>query len=284
MFLFPFLDFSIFPEYLLNLIPSFTAFEITAWIYILTFVMLFLISCLGQQLGLRRKYINFLLKVFEFGSNKIKKKREKSNIGQFCEEEPETPCEKNFTNSILMIDEALARKEHKRKYAEYYLHDVIPYITAGISTIVEDAVIPQFISEELPYWNLLSRTNNQSYEFLSLRLTAFWVVGFLIRYFLLLPLRLTILGLGMIIFFLCTLVIGPICDGPFKRKMNSKIYITCFDFVAGCLSLVATFHNIENKPKSGIAVANHTSPIDSMVLATDNCYDMVSMKVFLNHF
>ena len=36
------------------------------------------------------------------------------------------------------------------------------------------------------------------------------------------------------------------------------------------------FHNTENRPTHGIAVANHTSPIDSMVLATDQCYDMVS--------
>lgn len=32
----------------------------------------------------------------------------------------------------------------------------------------------------------------------------------------------------------------------------------------------------------GICVANHTSPIDVVVLAVDNCYDMV--KYFLNLF
>lgn len=35
------------------------------------------------------------------------------------------------------------------------------------------------------------------------------------------------------------------------------------------------FHDKQNRPTHGIAVANHTSPIDSMVLSTDNCYDMV---------
>ncbi|KAK7074508.1 Phosphate acyltransferase, partial [Halocaridina rubra] len=38
------------------------------------------------------------------------------------------------------------------------------------------------------------------------------------------------------------------------------------------------FHNTENRPSHGIAVANHTSPIDTMVLATDQCYDMVGQK------
>ena len=36
-----------------------------------------------------------------------------------------------------------------------------------------------------------------------------------------------------------------------------------------------TYHNIENRPKNGICVANHTSPIDVMVLGADNAYALV---------
>lgn len=36
----------------------------------------------------------------------------------------------------------------------------------------------------------------------------------------------------------------------------------------------------ENKPKNGgICVANHTSPIDVLILASDGCYAMVSVCV-----
>lgn len=36
-------------------------------------------------------------------------------------------------------------------------------------------------------------------------------------------------------------------------------------------------HNRENRPqKGGICVANHTSPIDIVILANDGCYAMVS--------
>ncbi|XP_042216275.1 glycerol-3-phosphate acyltransferase 3-like isoform X2 [Homarus americanus] len=43
-------------------------------------------------------------------------------------------------------------------------------------------------------------------------------------------------------------------------------------------NMMSRFHDTENRPTHGIAVANHTSPIDSMVLATDQCYDMVGQK------
>lgn len=40
-------------------------------------------------------------------------------------------------------------------------------------------------------------------------------------------------------------------------------------------------HNRENRPKKGgICVANHTSPIDIVILANDGCYAMVSRADF----
>lgn len=42
-------------------------------------------------------------------------------------------------------------------------------------------------------------------------------------------------------------------------------------------------HNRENRPKKGgICVANHTSPIDIVILANDGCYAMVSQSVTLH--
>jgi len=97
---------------------------------------------------------------------------------------------------------------------EFELDDVLEYVKTGIGSIIEDEVTQRFDSEELKVlfglyknpesigitkqqrvfqsWNLLTRTS-QSFEFVSLKLTIVWIIGFFVRYFLLLPLRACIL-------------------------------------------------------------------------------------------
>ena len=45
--------------------------------------------------------------------------------------------------------------------------------------------------------------------------------------------------------------------------------------LGGAISAVITYHNTENRPKGGICVANHTSPIDVCMLASDTAYALV---------
>ncbi|MCL4122174.1 UNVERIFIED_CONTAM: hypothetical protein GTU68_058737, partial [Idotea baltica] len=137
-----------------NVLFNYNIFEksLVCWIYIIVFVILFLISCFGRQLGLRRKYIKFLLKIFEFGSNRIKKKREKQNFSRVYEDEAETPSFEYLQSPHFSWEQA-SSSDPQRSNSKYHLGDILPYVNAGISTIVEDAVIPQFVSEELPYWN-----------------------------------------------------------------------------------------------------------------------------------
>ena len=56
---------------------------------------------------------------------------------------------------------------------------------------------------------------------------------------------------------------------------------TVFDtqVLGGSISAVVTYHNIENRPKGGICVANHTSPIDVCMLASDMAYALVSTNI-----
>jgi hypothetical protein len=51
---------------------------------------------------------------------------------------------------------------------------------------------------------------------------------------------------------------------------------SCFQILGGAISAVITYHHAENKPKQGICVANHTSPIDVLILACDNAYALVN--------
>jgi glycerol-3-phosphate O-acyltransferase 3/4 len=45
-------------------------------------------------------------------------------------------------------------------------------------------------------WNLLTRTS-QTFEFVNVKLTVIWIIGFFVRYFCLLPGRVCILTVGV---------------------------------------------------------------------------------------
>jgi len=78
---------------------------------------------------------------------------------------------------------------------------------------------------------------------------------------------------------ICTAIVGYVPEGKFKRWLNYHVSVMCFGVLSSALSAVITYHNPENRPKCGICVANHTSPIDVLVLACDNCYALVGCGV-----
>ena len=75
---------------------------------------------------------------------------------------------------------------------------------------------------------------------------------------------------------ICMAFVGYLPDGEIKKTLHYHVYTSCFQIIGGSLSAVINFHNTENKPKRGICVANHTSPIDVLILACDNAYALVS--------
>ncbi|XP_058804838.1 glycerol-3-phosphate acyltransferase 3 isoform X2 [Phymastichus coffea] len=153
----------------------------------------------------------------------------------------------------------------------------LDYIRAGIEAIIEDDVTSRFEAEELKNWNLLTRTNRR-YEFISWKLTVIWMCGFVMRYCFLLPLRILICFVGVMWLTFCTAIVGYVPDGAFKRWLNQRALIMCFAVLSSALSSVINYHNPENRPKSGICVANHTSPIDALVLMCDNCYSLIGQR------
>lgn len=74
---------------------------------------------------------------------------------------------------------------------------------------------------------------------------------------------------------ICTALVGYVTEGAFKQWLNRKVSIMCFGVLSSAISSLITYHNPENRPKNGICVANHTSPIDVLVLMCDNCYSLV---------
>lgn len=160
---------------------------------------------------------------------------------------------------------------------EFHLHHCMDLVKAGMESIIEDQVTSVFEAEELRSWNLLTRTNMQ-YEFLTWRLTIIWAMGFVVRYFFLLPLRVLIFVIGVWWLIVCTACVGTLPDGAFKQRVNNALSLICFNFLSRCISAVITYHNSDDKPRSGICVANHTSPIDVLVLMCDSCYSLIGQR------
>ena len=94
--------------------------------------------------------------------------------------------------------------------------------------------------------------------------------------------------------------IGQLPEGELKKWLHYQCFTSCFQvrnyshnseiidgsplkctlcclpqILGGAISAVITYHNPENMPKDGICVANHTSPIDVLILACDNAYALV---------
>lgn len=168
---------------------------------------------------------------------------------------------------------------------EFQLSDVLDYVKTGVASIIEDEVTQRFEGEELKSWNLLTRTNHK-FRFINWKLTFFWGFGCFFRYCVLLPGRVAIFIVGLLYMAIGMSIIGPFKDGPFKRWLNHQITTSCFQVLGGAISAVITYHHPENRPKSGICVANHTSPIDVLILACDNAYALTGQKHggFLGYF
>uniref|UniRef100_A0A8C1CYE2 Glycerol-3-phosphate acyltransferase 3 n=1 Tax=Cyprinus carpio carpio TaxID=630221 RepID=A0A8C1CYE2_CYPCA len=159
------------------------------------------------------------------------------------------------------------RRSHPDNLAggDFTLCDAFYFCKKGIENIVEDQVTQRFTSEELASWNLLTRTNN-NFRYISVRLTIIWGLGVFIRYCILLPLSLK-----------KHFLTGWVCVSfSVKNWLSDLVHITCYRICARALSATIRYHNKENRPKKGgICVANHTSPIDIVILANDGCYAMV---------
>uniref|UniRef100_A0A1B0CEV6 Putative phosphate acyltransferase n=1 Tax=Lutzomyia longipalpis TaxID=7200 RepID=A0A1B0CEV6_LUTLO len=77
---------------------------------------------------------------------------------------------------------------------------------------------------------------------------------------------------------ICTALVGSLPDNEFKRWTVPPILRHCFSILASSVSLVASYHNEENRPLNGICVANHTTPVDALVLMHDNCYSLIGQR------
>ncbi|XP_050676536.1 glycerol-3-phosphate acyltransferase 3 isoform X2 [Leptidea sinapis] len=280
--------------------------------FLLLILCVIFLASIGKSLGVRRLYVNILLKLFEYGRQHIEVAKKLQRLDSSDEDEdPPVPDDKppsalvkenglNGTKmSVIERQEILGPSpelNYKRSKSqerlqngyrneqlnpenslEVNLYHCLDLVKAGMESIIEDQVTSVFEAEELRSWNLLTRTNRQ-YEFLTWRLTIIWMMGFVVRYFFLLPLRILIFFIGVWWLIIFTAVVGTLPDGQLKQKINTAVSLMCFNFLSRSISAVITYHHEQYKPRSGICVANHTSPIDVLVLMCDSCYSLIGQR------
>ncbi|XP_018603784.1 glycerol-3-phosphate acyltransferase 3 [Scleropages formosus] len=245
---------------------------VKAWFsVVVTFIML--PAMFGVSLGITELYMKILVKTLEWATLRIQKERKKQEV-----------LNASLANGIIQRDDGSMEQEigelrrcRPKSLAggEFTLSDIFYFSRKGIESIVEDEVTQRFSSEELASWNLLTRTNN-NFHYISLRLTVIWGLGVAIRYCILLPLRITLAAIGLSWLVIGTTLVGLLPSSRMKNWLSELVHLMCYRICARALSATIHYHNKENKPrKGGICVANHTSPIDVVILANDGCYAMV---------
>jgi len=114
------------------------------------------------------------------------------------------------------------------------------------------------------------------FEFVNVRLTIIWIIGFMFRYCVLLPGRILILGVGLIYLMTMTAFIGILPWIKFEIFCINAAKVS-FRIMARAVSADVTFHNNQYKAQNdGICVANHSTPWDAVMLSCDNTYALVA--------
>ncbi|KPU76882.1 uncharacterized protein Dana_GF11367, isoform C [Drosophila ananassae] len=256
------------------------------------------ISAINKSIGVRKAYVNLLLRIFEYGRVSIETA---SKENQTFSRNPKTDDKqgvqlvddadsKEATNGVapLITRDAVLLPQaqepapekpvsSKKDEINFDFEKCLDYVKSGVEAIIEDDVTSRFEAEELKNWNMLTRTNRH-YEFISWKITLIWMVGFFIRYVFLMPLRVLVCFVGVVWLTVCTAAVGYLKDGPYKRQVVNKVLSMCFGVLSSAISAVITYHNEENRPSSGICVANHTSPIDVLVLMCDSTYSLIGQR------
>uniref|UniRef100_A0A915E1X2 Phospholipid/glycerol acyltransferase domain-containing protein n=1 Tax=Ditylenchus dipsaci TaxID=166011 RepID=A0A915E1X2_9BILA len=287
---------------------------LTAFLFpplLLTVILVIVLASFGKSLGLRERYVNCLIRIFEWGAGEIRttqlsrKQSRMFDVGDDCSEDetdfvlPErgeycslysetindsgiqsgspfmarslssvSSFRKHYHGSATSLGSASSIRMRERHGSgqsiivrETAIHldeddylqstvvnsrgwqvmkDSLYFMKAGVEAIIED------------------EDKHLFYQFVNWKLTLLWGAGFLFRYLFLLPLRIILFSIGLIFLLLSTAVIGII-----SRSVSALVY----------------FHDQENKAQNGgICVANHTSPIDVMILSTDNIYALIGQR------
>ncbi|XP_009638292.1 glycerol-3-phosphate acyltransferase 3 isoform X1 [Egretta garzetta] len=237
-------------------------------IWMILFVVLVLLpSMFRVSLGISHFYVKLLIKILEWATLQTEEGVKKQKV---------LALENLISTGIIQREETSMEQEIAgQRPGHFSFADVMYFSKKGCEAVAEDEVTRRFSSEELVSWNLLSRTNANLHH-VNWQLTVVWVIGILVRYCLLMPFRICLAVFSILLLVLATTVVGQFPNGRVKCWLSNQVQMICATLGIRCLSGVVHFHNRENRPQEGgICVANHTSPLDVLILASDACYSLV---------
>ncbi|XP_056146664.1 glycerol-3-phosphate acyltransferase 4 [Lampris incognitus] len=245
----------------------------TVW-FTLLLVFIIVPAILGVSFGIRRVYMRTLIKIFEWATLRMERGAKEKNHH----------LHKPYSNGIIAKEPSSLEQEIQElrglgsslgSEPEFGMADIFYFCRRGVESIVDDEVIKRFSAQELESWNLLTRSN-YNFRHISLRLRVLWGLGLVTRYGFLLPLRVTLAVTGIGLLLVLTTLVGFLPSGKLRNHLSEKVHLMCYRICVRALTAIITYHNRQNKPKNGgICVANHTTPIDVIILANDGCYSMV---------
>ncbi|KAL7745074.1 hypothetical protein ACLKA6_008139 [Drosophila palustris] len=150
----------------------------------------------------------------------------------------------------------------------------------GLRLVLEDEVTPRFAAAAPPpgEWNLLTRNLRHRKRHLNWRLFILWLIGIILRYSLLVPLRTLGCSSCLLLVTLVTGLLGQLPEWSFKRRLVHMALRPCFRLTTWCIPVVRRIHNVQHLPSSGICVCNHTSPLDVLVLMCDVHYSLTGQR------
>ncbi|XP_036973767.1 glycerol-3-phosphate acyltransferase 4-like isoform X2 [Acanthopagrus latus] len=252
----------------------FLSISITVWLTLL-FAFTIVPAVLGVSIGIRRLYLRTLLKIFEWATLRMEMEAKEKNQQLY----------KPYSSGIIVKEPPLSLQQGIQELRgsasclhsepEFEIADIFYFCRRGVESIVDDEVTKRFSAQELETWNLLTRSH-YNFRHISLRLTVLWGLGVLIRYGILLPLRVTLAATGITLIIVLTTLVGFLPSRELRFFLTEKVHVMCYRICVRSLTAIITYHNRENKPKNGgICVANHTTPIDVIILANDGCYSLI---------
>ncbi|VVD04020.1 unnamed protein product [Leptidea sinapis] len=105
------------------------------------------------------------------------------------------------------------------------------------------------------------------------------MMGFVVRYFFLLPLRILIFFIGVITTVPIMFLVGMLPNGRVRRYLGSVVYKVANRMLIRSVSCVASYHDTQHMPEtSSFCVANHTSIIDVCVLSNKSCFCLIGQR------
>eukprot|EP00753_Platysulcus_tardus_P006126 PLAT13995.2.p1 GENE.PLAT13995.2~~PLAT13995.2.p1 ORF type:complete len:487 (+),score=180.31 PLAT13995.2:78-1538(+) len=184
-------------------------------------------------------------------------------------------------------EDDLAAEEPVRPSASFNVADILPYVAEGAQVMVQDSLTPCFEYEpERRSWNLLSRTTDWRSTlrfFMKLPLwkrpvvALLFVAGLLVRYIILLPIRMLLFFLGSSVICFSSIALALMPLSQLRRRLEGACLRAGCSIYTLSLSGVVTYHG-EKPGNDGIVVSNHTSFIDVAVLVKDRAYSLTGQR------